>query len=72
MSRGRVGKQTNVEEPDPTYNFTIQLQDKRRHISDLMITGELKGLKMGILRMNIGLHPWALMGYHPRDIEGGL
>ena len=53
---------TKPGEHNPTYNFTIN----GRHISDLKISGELNDLDIGI-----GSNPWTLMGYPPKDIEGG-
>ena len=61
----------DVGEPNPTFNFNIELQDNGGHVSDLKIFGELKDLDLGLPWMDIDLNPWALIGYHPRDIEGG-
>ena len=63
LQLSRPREHYDVGESDPTYNFTIELQDNGWHVSDLKITGELNQLA------DIGLSPWDLMGYNPGDIE---
>ena len=53
-------------EPDPTYNYTLTFQGL-----GFLVSGSLNDLGMGIPWTSFGFNPWTLLGYTPRDTEGG-